>query len=398
VADPAFADVVGQGAMNYSGETVNETSARGLSAVWRGVNLISGTIASLPLITLEQTEGQRKQVSSFLDDPWGPEYGTQFEWTEQILQYGLIHGNIYLYHLYNGAGALAALYPLHPGLVSLSEDWTKWPDGTQVYPGGKRFDIILNDNSVSSLTTREITHIPGPSSDGFKGMSFVQIAKNSLGIALSGDRSAARVFRDGAPYNTLVTPDEDFEPGDAKKIKADLQTNMGGPENAGAFVVINRKLKLTPWSMSLEDAQFLQSRQFQVEEVSRWLGVPPHLLMQTDKQTSWGTGIEEQNRGLARHTLMSWTNRIQQRLTRLIKASNRYAEFDYTAYIKPSPQDETKLMIDEVNSGLLTLNEAREMRNRPPLPGGDIPRTPPGALPPVPAEPEPSTVEVEPSA
>jgi HK97 family phage portal protein len=159
-----------------------------------------------------------------------------------------------------------------------------------------------------------------------------------------------------------------------------------GVENAGDVAVINRKLKFTPWTISPEDAQFLGSRTFAIDEIGRWYGVPPHLLGQVDKTTSWGQGIAEQNRGLARYTLTPWTTRIEQRLSRLI-AGSKHVEFDFTAFIAPSPEDEISLLLSQVNGGLITANEARRIRNMPPIEGGDTLRTPAGAAPaPAPTE------------
>jgi HK97 family phage portal protein len=137
--------------------------------------------------------------------------------------------------------------------------------------------------------------------------------------------------------------------------------------------------------MTAADAQFLESRTFSVDEVGRWFGVPPHLLGLTEKATSWGQGIAEQNRGLARYTLQPWTSRIEQRLTRLISDPKRRAEFDYSTFVKPSPEDDANLTIAQVNAGILTLNEGRKRQNLPPLPadtGADLPRVPAGAAPP----------------
>ncbi|MGH6692186.1 MAG: phage portal protein, partial [Gammaproteobacteria bacterium] len=181
-----------------------------------------------------------------------------------------------------------------------------------------------------------------------------------------GDRAAARMFGNGAMIAGLVTPDEDVDEDEAKVIKAGLDKKVGGWENAGELAFVNRKLKFSPWTMSAEDAQFLESRAFQIEDVARWFGVPPHLLGQTEKQTSWGTGVAEQNRGLARFTLLPWTTRIEQRLSRLLPAP-RFVEFEYAGLEKPVPEQEIELLIKQVAAGILTVDEARKIRNMPPL-------------------------------
>jgi HK97 family phage portal protein len=130
---------------------------------------------------------------------------------------------------------------------------------------------------------------------------------------------------------------------------------------------VNRALKFTPWTMSAEDAQFMQSRSFQVEEIARWFGIPPHLLGLTEKATSWGAGIETQNRGLARNVLAPWGKRFEERLSRLLP-NPRFVEFDFAALERPNPEVEIDLLIRQVEAGLLTVNEARAIRNLPPLP------------------------------
>ena len=316
ISDPKLIEFFNLGALNFSGVSVGEYSALGLSAVHRAVSLISSTVASLPLRTLREVDGARTRVSSFLDDPGGVDGATKFEWTETVLLHLLLHGNAYLLNVRNGAGTMAALEPVHP--LCVNPEWELDAKGNRT--GRKVFTVTLEDGRRLDLNQDQLTHIPGLSLDGLKGVSPIWIARNSLGTAIAGDRAAAKMFATGALHSGIVTPEEDITEDDAKVIKASLNAKTSGWENAGEIAVINRKLKFTPWTMSMEDAQFLQSRQFQIEEIARWFGVPPHLLMQTEKQTSWGTGVAEQNRGLARYTLSSWTSRIEQRLSRLLPA------------------------------------------------------------------------------
>lgn len=369
VADPALAEFFGIGQSN-AGVPVNETTALALSAVFRAVSIISGTIASLPMPTIRTlNNGTREVTGSFLDNPAGPGSLTPFEWKELALIHLLLHGNAYLLHIYNGAGALAGLWPVHPLAVSITLDFVRRP------LDGKVFTVTLDDGTTRQFTSDDLTHVPALSTDGRQGLSPMAIARNSLGTAIAGDRSAARMFANGALITGIVTPEEDITEAEATVIKDGLRAKMLGTENAGDIAVINRKLKFTPWSLSAEDAQFIQSRQFQIEEIARWYGVPPHLLMQTEKQTSWGTGIAEQNAGLARYSLMPWTIRLEQRLT-LLLTGRRVVEFDFTGLERPSPVDEINLLIQQVDAGLMTVNEARRIRHLPPVDGGDDLRDP----------------------
>lgn len=388
IGDPALAEWFGVPA-TYAGVPVGEGTALQISAFWRGVMLISGTIAGLPLKTFRDTaEGERQRLKSWLDDPGGVQYMTPHEWKETTLLHLLLHGNAYLAHVFNQGGQVIGAVPVHPLAVQV-----EWELNERGYKTGRKiFRAILDDGSRRTFTQPSMTQIMGPSLDGLRGLSVIGVARNSLGTTIAGERSAARMFGNGALISGLVTPDEDMEEDEAKRIKEGLDQKLSGWENAGSIALVNRKLNFTPWTMSAEDAQFLQSRQFQIEEIARWLGVQPHLLMQTEKQTSWGTGVEVQERGLSRFTLASWTSRIEQRLTRLL-GGPAFAEFDFAGLEKPTPEQEIALLIQQVEAGLLTPNEARKIRNLPPIEGGDELRSKtPAAAPPAPAEPAPQEV------
>lgn len=380
ISDPAAIALL-LGYTPSNGVTVTESTALTLSAVFRAVSLTSGSIASLPLRTIEEDEdGTKNRVPSFLDHPGGTDGRlTAYEWCELVLVQLLIHGNVYLQHIYNGAGAIAALIPIHPASVT--------PEWDEDRPGGKVFKVQATVNGQSKtleFDASNMTQIMGLSLDGLAGISPITQARLSLGTGLAGDKAAHRQFSNGAMVSGLVTPGdgEDITEAEAKTVKESINRNVLGTENAGDIAVINRKLNFQAWQLSAEDAQFLQSRTFQIDEVGRWFGVPPHLLGLTEKSTSWGQGIAEQNRGLARYTLTPWTTRIEQRLSRLLSSPGRKAEFDFAAFVKPSPEDEIRLLIEQVNNGLLTLNEARKIRNMPPVASGDSTRLPPGSLPP----------------
>lgn len=382
IGDPAFVDFFGMG-RNLTGVPVNELSALGSAAVWRAVSVLSGAVAGLPLRTYrELDDGSRQQVGSFLDDPAGFESMTPFEWVEMIMVHLLLHGNAFMLHIYGGAGQLMGLLPIHPSAVGLLLD--------REVPGGKIFQVSLRDGSQLNVTAVDLTHIPGMSTDpNGRGLSPISIARNSLGTTLAGDNTAARLFSNGMLISGLVTPLEDMTEEEAKIIKDGLRQKMLGVDNAGDIAVINRQLKFEKWSMTPEDSQFIETRAFQIDEVSRIFGVPPHLLMEMTKQSSWGTGLIEQNQAWARYTLHGWTKRIEQRLSRLLPRP-RFVEFDYSGLLRPTPGEEVNLLLAQVNGGLITVDEARAVLNLAPIPDSEL-RLPPGQIPaPEEAEDEPA--------
>lgn len=372
IGDPLVLDLFGLG-QSLTGVHVGEHSSLGVTAVWRAVSVLSGAVANLPLRTYrDDGDGGRQQIGSFLDDPGGFESLTPYEWVETVMVHLLLHGNAFLVHVYGGAGQIVGLQPVHPGAVGIELD-------TSV-PGGKVFTITFTDGTVGRLTSIDVTHIPGMTSDpNGRGYSPISIARNSLGTSIGGDNTAARLFSNGMLISGLVTPEEDLTEAEAKTIKDSLRAKMLGQENAGDIAVINRKLKFEKWSMSPEDSQFIEGRRFQIEEVSRIFGVPPHLLMDMERQSSWGTGLIEQNQAWARYTLHGWTTRIEQRLSRLLPKP-RFVEFDYTGLLRPTPAEEINLLLAEVNGGLITVNEARAILRLDPIEEGAL-RLPPGQVP-----------------
>ncbi len=375
IGDPALAEFLGLQGTTLAGVAVNEKSAVGLTAVFRAVSIISGTVAGLPLRSLRNmADGSRERVTSWLDTPAGPGSDlTQFEWVELVMVHLLLHGNAYLQRVFNGAGALVGLTPLPPGVVTVNaiqnaEQLAAYggPDGTF----RKWFDVQLADGSRRTLTQAELEHIPALSTDGLKGLSPIEAHRQALGTGIAGDRAAARLFGSGLLVGGLVTnEDATLAKDEAEEAVRQLKAKMAGADHAGDISFINAALKFTPWTIPPVEAQFIESRVHQIEEVSRIYGVPPHLLGQTEKQTSWGTGVAEQNRGLARYTLMSWTSRLEQRLSRLLSRPT-IAEFDYSGLLQPAPEVEIPLLLSQVAAEVLTVDEFRRIRNMPPLPAG----------------------------
>jgi len=361
--DVALAEYLGISTTGSS--IVTDSTAMGVTAYWRAVNIIAGTIASLPLKTYrEKPDGSREQVASFLDTPAGPYPLPPFNWKEMVMVHLLTRGETFLLHIRNGAGAIVGLWPVHPSAVEV-----KWA-GT-----GKEFTVTNADGTRSVYDQTEMTQIMGLTIDGLRGISPLNQHRRTIQLGINGEIAAARSFTNGALISGLVTPTTDMTPDEAAAVKAGLQAKITGVENAGDIAVVNRSLQFTKWAMTNEEAQFLASRQFQVEEIARMFGVPPHLLAQTEKQTSWGTGVSEQNLGLSRFTLMPWTSRLEEGLS-LLLPSPRFVEFEFKGLLQGTPQQEVELLIQQVSAGLLTKDEARAILNRPPLPEQSVQQQP----------------------
>lgn len=355
--DPWIAEWLGVSSSGLAGVSVTATSALGLTAYWRGVNIIAGTIAGLPLKSYRtMPDDTRERVTSFLDDPWP--LLTPFEWKELYLTHLLIYGNAFHMKVKNAAGAIEGLQPIPPQCVTVELE--EGPQGVT-----KQYRVTTKTNTQAVYGDDDILHTPALSLDGIVGLSPLTVHRAALGTGLAADQAAARMFGSGMLIGGMVTTDDDVTEDEARMFKTYIDNRLTGVKNAGDIAFMNRKLTFSPWTQTAEDAQFIESRSFQIEEVARILGIPPYLLAQTEKQTSWGTGVAEQNVGLARYTFMSWTSRVQQRLSRLL-GEDRFAEFEYKGLFKGTPQQELEMLKLQLDAGLLTVDEGRRIQDMPP--------------------------------
>lgn len=357
ISDPALAGWLGIGGMTDAGLVVSERTAIGATAVYRAVQTVSGTIAGLPLKTYRTADdASRSQIASWLDSPGFYTQRSPYEWKQLVLVHLLLHNDAFLLHVRNGAGAIVGLDPIHPLAVTV-----------ELHPAGyKLFKVRQIDGTTATYTADDLTHVMGLSLDGIRGISPITVMRNAIATGLAGDKAAGKMFANGLMFGGLLTSDEDVSEPDALAIVDDVRSRAGGAANAGDVVFVNRSLKFTPWAMSADDAQFLQTRAFQIEEVSRMFGVPKVLLAQ-DGASTWGTGIAELLRAMSKFTLSAWTTMLEERLSMLLPRP-QHVEFDYSGLLQGTPSEEIALLIQQVEAGLLTVDEARAIRNLPPLP------------------------------
>jgi HK97 family phage portal protein len=360
IADKAFAGWW-LGTEDAPLESVTPYSILGLSAVLRSVSVISTTIAGLPLRTYERQGDERVRVPSVFDDPYpGIEGMTPFAWVETVLIHLLLWREAFLWHEERDerTGFVSVYRPIVPDAFKVSRK------------NGKRVFTFTDPDTQEEreVGSEQITYIPGPSIDGVKGHPLLYAARRIFSAALSGDKSASQTLARGIRLAGLVTPGEgeDITPDEGEEILKALRPNVLGAENSGDIAFINRRLKLDPWTPTNVESQWHETRTEVLGEVGRIFGMPPHLLNDTEKQTSWGTGVAEQNLGLARYTLMGWSSRVEQTLSRRT-ADEQFVEFDYKGLLQGTPEDEIKLLIEQKDAGILTGDEVRKILNLPPL-------------------------------
>lgn len=343
VSDVALAEFLGVSGINDAGVNVGEASALGLTAFWRCVSIITGTLAGLPQPTYtgdpdDDPESWTK-VPGFMDAPGGPWF-SPFEWRETVFMHLAVHGNAFLLRVYNDGGALAALFPVHPSLVSV-----RWWGGQRVYSVTIPMESPLGGGEIHQYTEAEIVHVRGLSGDGLRGYSPISVARNSLGTGLAGDQAAARMFSNGLLLGGLVSA-PDVTDAQAQEIKRSLKARVGGSQNAGDIAVINSSLTFSPWTMNAHDAQFIEARQMQVEEVARLMGIPKVLLAE-DGASTWGAGIAQLDQGMAKYTFMPYTERVESRIKQAgdILPEGQFVCTNYKRLFQGTPLEEAQLAV-----------------------------------------------------
>lgn len=350
----------------HAGVTVSETTSLGMPAVWRAVNLIASTAASLPLHAYRTADDMRvkagtgSQAVRLLNQPH-PDL-TPFELWEQVYAHIALWGNAYLRILRNPLGQIQELWPIHPGRVRA---------GRESETGQKIYQI--DGDTTTAWFDDKILHIPGFGYDGVCGVSPIRAARQGIGLALAAEEYGARLFGNGSLMSGILQTEQRLEQAQADALKQRWKEKVGGLDKAHEVAVLDSGAKFQAMSIPPEDAQFIESRQFQIDEVARMFGVPQHMLMQTDRSTSWGTGIEQQTLGFVKFTLQpTWLTRVEQRVSRLLQPQSVYARYTLEGLLRGDTAARAAFYTQMWNIGVLSTDEIRGFEDMPPVPGGDV--------------------------
>jgi HK97 family phage portal protein len=351
------------GAPNVSGVRVSEKSALKFSAVWRGVAVISGLGGAIPLHTY-RTGTHKQQLVRILENPH-PDL-TDFEFWRLNYVHRLLWGNGYSYKLRNAVGAIVELHPLVPERVQVAN-----VGSSDANPPGKLF--VVDGNTDEPLTAREILHIPGLGYDGTCGVSPIRMATTAIGMGLAAEEYGARLFGSGSLFSGILQTEQRLEEQDAKRLKASWKERVGGGlSKAHEVAILDGGAKFQPISMPNTDAQFIESRDFQVTELSRFLGLPPFLFNQTTKSTSWGTGLEQQALGFVKFDLHpQWLRSTEARVTKELTGAGIYAKYKIEGLLRGDSTARANFYRVMREVGAFSANDIRDLEDEPPIEGGD---------------------------
>ncbi|WP_282793669.1 phage portal protein [Streptomyces sp. CC224B] len=363
------------GVMSAAGQRVDANSALTVSAVFACVRLLSETICTLPVATYSRRGGVRREVKSplWLDYPDAEPGGTgRIDLLSQTVLSLLLDGNAYLAVLWDGPN-IVGLEVLDPARIEVH----------MVVVDGRRrkvfhasdYDDDGNEVALGWFTTREILHVPGMTLPGeYAGVSPISFARESIGLAMAAQTYGARFFAQGAIPGALIeVPGAMSEEGLVRAREAWRLANSGA-ENSHRVALLTEGAKFSKVSLSPDEAQFLETRQFQVPEVARIFGVPPHLIADASNSTSWGSGLAEQNQAFAMFSLRPWLERIEAALTRLLFAETadrqKFVKFSLDGIQRGAPTERMAMYSVGLQQGIYSIDEVRAWEDLEPLPDG----------------------------
>jgi HK97 family phage portal protein len=379
ISSSSLVQLLGGEAPSSAGKSVTPRTALGIPAVWRAVNLISTTCAGLPLGTYRNgPDDVRVKVTTgaaaaLIDQPH-PDMIPLVLWE---LVYGSIclYGNGYLRKLRNQLGTITELWWVNPARVKCGRLGDAGSGGyvpVGRHLGDKYYLLDGGTDGEHIVYDDTMLHIPGWGYDGVCGVSPIRAAREGLGLALAAEEFGARLFGSGSLATGLLQTDQRVEKADADRLKELWRQGGTGLGSAHDIRVIGSGAKFTQLTIPPEDAQFLETRAFQIEEVARMFGIPPHLLMAVDKQTSWGSGIEQQNLALITYSLQGYLQRVEQSLTKVLRPQALYVRYTLEGLLRGDSAQRAEFYTKMWQLGALSTNDIRRLEDLEPVEGGDV--------------------------
>ncbi len=359
-SDPIWADLLNGGWSVYesnAGANVSSENAMGLAVVYACVRLLSQTIAMLPL-RLYERDGDRETIAEghpvdrllWLEPN---RWQTPFEFKQMLAAHVALGGNMYAFVSRRG-GEVQEIVPLHPRRMEVRQEDDLFSTYHYTTWAGHREDFV----------STEILHWRGLTTDGIMGLSPVKMARNAIGLTMQQEKHAAFLFRQGAQPIGFLKTDRQLTQEAAKKLRERFDAAFAGVDNSHRTVVLEEGMDWVKSGFNAEETQFLQSRKYMRNELAMYFGIPPHMIGDVEKSTSWGSGIEQQGIGFLTYTLRAWLTSLEETINRdMLRYDEKdrfFAQFDTSPLTRGDFKSRVDALISLRNNGGITTNELRK--------------------------------------
>ena len=351
-----------------TGVPVTEQSIMAIGAAYACIGLIGGALAALPFHLYKRTLDGRERYENdiwwlFNESPC-PSHTASSAWQFAAQSIGLKGDGFWrIKRVTPWTNAIEGFIPIHPDKVHVVQE-----EGRNIYQ-------MQNDKGgIDVVDQDDVLHFTGIGFDGKRSITPIRAAlRPAGGIALAADEYASAFFKNGArPDFALTTPGK-LSDDAAKLLRTTWASRHGGPSNAHLPAILSGGLAVQQLTMSAEDAQLLSTRQFQVQDIARIFGVPPHMIGYTEKTTSWGSGVEQMSIGFVRYTLRRYLDSIQQEINRKIWPRSRlyFGEFSVDALLEGDAKAQAEYFAKALGGpgtqGWQSVNEIRRLKNMKPI-------------------------------
>ncbi len=348
-----------------AGKPVNERSSMQMTAVYSCVRILAEAVAGLPIHLYQYTDtgGKEKAIKHplyfLLHDEPNPEM-TSFVFRETLMTHLLLWGNAYAQIIRNGKGEVIALYPLMPNRMTVDRD----VNGQLYYQyQSSKDEAPTMKGSTVILKASDVLHIPGLGFDGLVGYSPIAMAKNAIGMAIACEEYGAKFFANGAaPGGVLEHPGTLKDPA---RIRESWNATFGGSSNSSKVAVLEEGMKYTPIAISPEQAQFLETRKFQINEIARIFRIPPHMVGDLEKSSF--SNIEQQSLEFVKYTLEPWLVRWEQSMVRSLLSQKEkqeyFIKFNVDGLLRGDYQSRMNGYAIGRQNGWMSANDIRSLEN-----------------------------------
>ncbi|MGE5553305.1 MAG: phage portal protein [Betaproteobacteria bacterium] len=363
-------DFFAGGSATAAGVRVNEKTALHNSAVFACTRVLAETVAQIPLPVYRrlQPRGRERAMDhplyELLHNQPNPEMNS-FTFRETLTGHLALWGNAYAEIEYGRNGYPVALWPLRPDRVVVERD----PETKRVV-----YYVTLPEGQRVTLSKEKVFHIPGLGFDGIKGYSVVHMAREAIGLGLAVEEFGARFFGNGTnPLGVLEHPGK-VSDNARENMRKSWEELYSGLSNAHRVAILEEGVKYQRIGIPPEDAQFLETRKFQITDVARWFRMQPHMIGDLEKATF--SNIEHQSLEFVMFTMGPWFGRWEAAInTQLVPREQRriiYAEFLVSGLLRGDLKSRYEAYAIARQNGWLSANDIREKENENPIPGGDV--------------------------
>lgn len=339
---------------------VGRDSALNIVAVYACVRVLAETVASLPLLLYRRNDGGKERYSDnewyeTLHDRPNPEM-TSFVWRETMMSHLTTWGNAYNEIAYDRMGR-PQLWPIRPDRIEALYDER----------GVKVFDYLSPMGGRRRLKPGTVFHIPGLSSNGLRGLSPITLHREALGLYQAAQNFGTSFFRNNARPAVVLSHPRNLTPAAIERLSAQMES-LKGSDNAGKTVILEEGLELHEIGIPPEDAQYIETRKFQMQEVARMFRVPPHMVGDLERATF--SNIEHQSIDFVVHTIRPWLVRIEQEInTQLLTEDGVYAEFLVDGLLRGDAESRAKALQTLRQNGVISADDWRAIENLNPIGG-----------------------------